>query len=187
MAAGNGFLTSSPDARYGDAQGSFQATEIWAQRFVVPGTGTKDVSELGLYTSGTLSLHLALCEDDAANSCPGAIVSNSDTGAIAVASGSMVKANAVYGGTKPQVTGGTAYWIVCTQNAANGYSRFNATGISIVYLSTQTYPTWPADAAWHSKSSLTPRDASLYAVYADATAGATAVPVFLNLQRQFHN
>jgi len=174
MAAGNGFLTESPDTRYGDANGSFIATEMWAHKFVAPSSGTLEISEIGLYTvqyTSGVYLHLAIFEHDAANNCPDTIVENSDSGAILMPQDTFQKCYAVYG-TKPTITGGNTYWIGCCQNSANYYSRFQ-TGTGPLYVSGATYPTWPTPTAWETHGDLT-RDPSLYAVYAEV-GGATNV------------
>lgn len=165
MAAGNGFLTASPDARYGDIEGLFNATEIWAHKFTCPGSGDIDISEIGLYTYcefGSSYLHLAIFTHDSSNNCPAEIVTNSDTGAVAIPVTTMAKCYYTYS-TKPRITGGSNYWLASTQNNNNRYSRF-ATGTGPLYVSTMTYPTWPTDTQWHTHTDLS-RDPSLYAVY----------------------
>jgi hypothetical protein len=165
----NGFIDTTPTGRYGDGAIDMPDTYAFAQRFVVPGTGTIEIGELGLYTyngaaSGNLC-KLAIFEDDSANGCPGAMVTNSETDALAIPYPSIVKSSHTYTGTKPQVTGGSAYWIGSIQNNDNQCSRF-ATGGTGLYLdgSAPNYPTWPSESAWHTHTDMA-RDLSFFAVY----------------------
>ncbi len=167
MGAANGFVTVSPDAQYGDTYSNLGAGLNYAQKFTCGGTGTQNISEIGIYigaTSGyTTTFHLGIFEDDAANICPATLVANSDSGALTHNSTTQTKKYTTYG-TKPQVTGGTDYWLAFQPADAYDYvSRFVATKVG---LSKQgTYPTWPTDTEWHTHTDVTNRDYSLYAVY----------------------
>lgn len=174
MAAGNGFLSTSPDARYGDTESGF-ASQCFAQKFTTPDLGNLDINEIGVYgyQSGG-AIHLAIFTHDAANDCPETIVANSDSGQLTLGA-SMAKVSYSYG-TKPQLSGNTIYWIVCVVNSTGaGISRFDA-GASPVYMDV-TYPNFPSGDTWHGHYDFS-RDLSLYAVY--ETQGGTSIVKVIN-------
>jgi hypothetical protein len=170
MADARGFITELPTVVYGDSDGLLTPTEISASPFIVPGTGAQNI----LYLGGSLArsttdgnVKLAIFEDDAANGCPGAMVSDSATDAIALTSGGISLKYHTYGATKPQVQGGTKYWIATIQDV-NIFIRRFLTGGETAYITVTAY-TWPADDAWHTNTDYG-RDQSLFAVYEAATA-----------------
>jgi hypothetical protein len=185
MGAANGFVTVSPDARYGASAGTVSATETSACRFALGSTGTKQITEIGLYiqaVSGTVACKIAIFENDAANTCPGAMIANSEA-TLSASSGAYTKTYATYG-TKPQVTGGVTYWIALIQEGSVAYSRIDTGGVN-AYKSGLTTYTWPAEAAWHTKTDYG-RDWSYYAVYEDAASGVS-LPILMNSYRQRRN
>lgn len=170
MAAANGFITTSPDARYGDAQATATNGLCLAQKFTMPGTGTIEIAEIGAYVYDTDGVfRMAILEDDDDHSSPSAtMVANSETAELQPGYSAMAKASHTYS-TKPQVTGGTIYWLALYTGTGGQYvSRF-ATGGTSGYVSA-TYSTWPTDTGWHSINA-TNYDYSLYAVYATAVSG----------------
>ncbi len=178
MGAANGFVTVSPDTIYGD-------TTIWAtnlsepQKFTAPGSGTIEVSEIGIWGQNydqfsPLTFKLAIYTHDASNDCPETIVANSDTGNLSLSGPSMQKKSYTYG-TKPQLTGGTTYWLcMASVNSANWYYSDFATGGSTIERSFDGG--WPPDASWHSHTDRA-YDTSIYAVY---TAGGGGETITLN-------
>lgn len=168
MAAANDFITTRPDARYGDQYATVTADLSAAIRFQCPGTGTIEISEIGYYgyTSGTSVVHLGIFTDDAVNGNPDTLVTDSDSGEISVP-GSAAVIYHTYS-TAPQLTGGNYYWLAVQGDGSNSYlSRF-ATGGTAVYRS-DTYPTWPVAAAWDSITD-SASDYSLYALVAAPAA-----------------
>jgi hypothetical protein len=176
MAAVNGFTATAPDTRYGDADYVNVPTWADAQKFQAGGSGTQELSEIGGYLAtagaGNVAAKIAVFEDDAANGCPGAMVANSE--------GSLTITNALYElkthtySTKPQVTGGSYYWIAVISDVNRASSVFTTGGTSLERGSV-TYPTWPSGDDWHTHSDLT-KDYSFYAVYKAVSTAQFARP-----------
>lgn len=174
----NGFVTSRP-ARPGATAIDTTANSTHAQKFTCGGSNgvTYDVVELGWYLStdaGTTGVvTLAIFEDDAANGCPGAMVANSDGEITVVNDTSVLARYLTYSGTKPQVVGGTAYFLAALWKDANiNRDRVASTGGTGVRINLGiTYPTWPTDTQWHTHTDVTD-DHGIYAVY--QAAGGTA-------------
>jgi hypothetical protein len=147
---------------------------MWAQKYVAPSSGTLEISEIGAYEAlYEDNARWAIFEHDAVNDCPGAMVANSDTGAVMLMNAGCAKGSYTYPGTKPQITGGTTYWLAQMQDAACNPS-YSATGGYSLYAYSQTYGTWPTDTGWHTHTDLTPIEVSIYVVYT-AGGGATNV------------
>lgn len=175
MAAGNGFLTVSPDARYGN--GTFSLVEAIAlvQRFTCPGSGQQQITEIGAYfmrNSGSAAwhVHFGIFTHDSPNNCPEAIVENSDSGEITIndPNFSYVKHFFSYP-TCPLLTGGSDYWLGIMVNEPSGVFA-NIDRIASSFKNTlndfgPAYPTWPSGADWHTHTDQPSSDLSLYAVY----------------------
>lgn len=163
----NGFTYKSPAARYGASETGASANLCGAQKYTPAWEGTKEVSEMGVWlfadASQTARLRLSIWTHDATNDCPESMVANSETDEISTTSTSVVKISHTYAGTKPQVTGGTTYWIVIYYADANGNIDLITTGGTRVTTSAATYPTWPTGAQWEAASPAT-NDISHYAV-----------------------
>ena len=174
MAAGNGFLTEIPDARYGDDEATFDNARPWSLRGTCPGSGTYEVIEIGIYGyfSGTNNIIFGIFTDDAGNANPDTLVTNSQSDAIVIPN-AMAKVSFTYV-TKPQLTGGTVYWITAQQSLGINMSRFAAGGTAFYINGGMTYPTWPTPAEWDAGSDLT-RDYSLYAVVQEVAGGGIVV------------
>jgi len=171
MGAANGFVTTSPDARYGDTDGLFSANVVGAGKFTCGGSGTLELLEIGAYLGDTgtdTNVVMAVYADDAVNGCPGELVADSTTSAIANTSGSYKKCSHTYSGTKPLITGGNDYWIAVFAEGDSYVSRFASGGVSVALLTGFTYPTLPVDDEWHAATDGT-RDFSTYAVYQAAS------------------
>jgi len=163
-AAANGFVTVSPDARYGDNVSAMIADSTFVSKFTMGGSGTCTISEIGAYLDGDAAarIHFAIFTDDAGNSCPEATVANSDTGEIDPDGDISTKEYHSYG-TKPELTGGANYWIgVINGNASTTLSRFDSGGTGVTLGA--SYPTFPTGDEWHAATPAT-RDWSFYAVY----------------------
>ena len=179
MAAGNGFITYRPDARYGDTTQTCGASDrAIAQKFTAPGSGTLDIDEIGLYAAyGTKSHNakMAIYTDDSGNGCPEAIVSNSETSAFAINQNTQTLFTNSYA-TKPQVTAGVDYWLaICADSGTNEtiYDNIATGGTSVMYV--QNYPVFPSASEWHSHTDLT-KDFGFYAKY--SVPAASTIPVF---------
>ena len=172
--AANGFVTTRPDARYGDTEGSIYSDRCYANQFTVPGTGSIEISEIGLYCDGAGGslLRLAIFTNDAANSCPEEIVANSDSGELDTSAATYDAPFYATYSTKPVVTGGSTYWIVAYGNSSNTeMSRFDSVGTYVQISSGLTYPTWPTGTQWESATSYT-REYSFYAVLSGGSGGS---------------
>jgi hypothetical protein len=176
MGAANGFVTTRPDARYGDTNTS---GSLRAQKFVCGGVGSQEVTRIGgwMRAAGSVTpyhVRLAIFTHDAANDCPDTLVADSlsDELSLTYHVSTELEHSFEYV-TRPALTGGSTYWLAVIHDAAaNWYvSRF-ASGGSGVYLSTFTYPTFPSGDGWHAHTNST-SDVSLYAVYQGV---ASAVP-----------
>ena len=172
--AANGFITLRPTERYGDAVGLLIANRCYANQFTVPGTGSIEISEIGLYCDGTSGslLRLAIFTNDAANSCPEEIVANSDSGQLDTSAATYDAPFYATYSTKPVVTGGSTYWIVAYGRGSNtAMSRFDSVGTYVQISSGLTYPTWPTGTQWESATSYT-REYSFYAVLSGGSGGS---------------
>lgn len=173
---GVGFVSSTPGSRTCASEiGYYSTPYVYALRSQCPGSGTQEISEIGVYTRlyspGSGTVRLVLLEDDSANGSPSATqVTNSDTGTITVNNTSYAKKSYTYA-TKPQLTGGSYYWIACAWYAASltHYISYNASGGTGAQLMSMA---WPADSSWHSAENSYTYD--LYAVYAEVLAGHPA-------------
>jgi hypothetical protein len=169
----NGFLTSTPETRYGTSPLSSGANRFSTQKFTCGGSGAEQINEIGIWAGGDGNnaglFHLCLMTDDSANGCPEGIVEHSDSGELTTAtSSSIVKNNFVYS-SLPSVTGGVDYWIVW--GAKDTYGRIDyklGTGLSTIYMA-GTYPTFPTGAEWHTHTHAATIDIGFYAVYQAAT------------------
>lgn len=184
MATGAGFITYSPDTRYGSGENYYlNADNTQSTRFTVPGSGTMEISEIGhwarLGSAGSVNMKLAIFTEDATNNCPESMVANSNSDALAVTSTSYAKKSHTYG-TKPQVTGGLNYFlgalmdssvqgIYLTYDGNSSVGQYKNSGV--------TYDTWPDGDTWHSHTDRT-RDHGFYAVYSEYTPPAGALPFF---------
>lgn len=177
----NGFVSSSPATRHGASTSPYDGDYPTAQRFSCPGSGTQELSEIGLwaykYSGLAKPIKLAVWTDDASNNCPGSMVTNSETDAINVTSSSMAKNYFTYS-TKPQLTGGVNYWLgfINDNDASNQtfVDYYDTTGKSTIFT-TKAYPSWPTSAEWHTSDWWARADLGIYAVYA---AAAQPLPVF---------
>jgi hypothetical protein len=168
MASGNGFLTESPDPRYGDSTVLVNVNNARGQKFTCPGSGTIEINEIGCWMDGGGStvVHFGIFTHDAINDCPESLVSNSDSGEIDGSGDDVIKINYSYV-TKPQLTGGETYWICLIVGGQGTYLDRFTTGGDSCYLSGLTYPNWPAGAEWEEANAST-ADSSLYAVYGES-------------------
>jgi hypothetical protein len=175
MAAGNGFLTVTPDSRYGDKTGIYTENLAGAARFQCPATGAakKNIKEIGLYASKTAGSKwiMGVFDHDSSNNCPSSLVLNSGSGEIFPTT-DMQKSYYTYSGTLPEVDAGSYYWLGVIVTGANMTpSRFeNAAGVALYISSGLTYPTWPTDTEWHTHTDQT-HSYSFYVVYEDASSG----------------
>jgi hypothetical protein len=185
MAAANGFTLVRPDTRYGDNEYTFANTEMIAQKFTAQGSGSISVNELGMWgkqTTSSTKVRLALFEHDAANACPGPIVSDSDTGEITVGTGGEHIIYFTFS-TLPALTGGSSYWVGMMGSLANWViSVFTSGGVS-GYLAGMTYGTWPTDAQWHGQTDGAD-DHSFYIVYTAGGGGGITLPLFHAIEKR---
>ena len=183
MGAAAGFVTTEPDARYGDAIESYAANNAGASKFVAGGSGTIEITKLGFYCAGSgTSIVLGIFEHDAPNNCPGALVLNSTTAALGPMAGTIEQVVHTYG-TKPQLTGGSTYWLAAIGNGSFQISLFDdGLGTALYITSGLTYPTFPTETQWETHTDQT-KSYSFYAVY-QAVAGGTTYPVAI-IRRQY--
>lgn len=90
-----------------------QLGQLFGQLFVCGGSGTQEVSRLGVYFndgSGPGTFRLCIYTDSAGS--PGSLVANSATSEITVNTGGAGWHVPFDYGTKPQVTGGSSYWLL---------------------------------------------------------------------------
>lgn len=162
----NGFTLSSPDAVYVTSNSTLEQDRVTVQKFVVPGSGLKTVSEIGGYfKSAAASVKFALYTHDGVNNCPGTLVANSDSGAVSFESTTYTKISKAYW-THPVLAGGSTYWIgvmVDRQASMTYIAGFARGGTSTALIGSYD------GALWHTAAGLT-EDYGLYAVYADADA-----------------
>jgi hypothetical protein len=171
MGTAYGFVTSSPDTRFGDVEGSFGANNTYAAKYVLGGTGDCTVSKIGLYAAvlSGVKVRLGIFEHDAVNDCPGALVSNGEAPEVTGVGGTVQKYEATYSSI-PTLTGGNTYWLALLADGDNLPSRFaDGTGSALYITTGLTYPTWPDDTAWHTHTDQTHRY-SFYAVYSEVAA-----------------
>ena len=173
MAAGNSFITYVPDTRYGGDTAQIGA--IYAQRFTMPGSGTFELTHIGVYSWGFAAddnVVLAVFTDDAVEGCPEVAVANSTTTGVAAGGTGWRQFDFTYS-TRPQVTGGVVYWIVafCDNDSDTIYSAIATGGTAV--SGGGIYPTFPSGDLWHAYGDRT-FDCSLYAVY---QAAAVDVPI----------
>jgi hypothetical protein len=181
----NGFQASSPTSRYGFYILSGAANQIRAQKFVCPGAGAQEATEIGVWINADAALsgvfRLAIFAHDAANNNPDTMVANSESAELSHDTETVTKKSHTYSGTKPQLTGGGTYWISIFHGDANLNVDRDYVGGTAVYAATATYPTWPAAAAWDSYTDDT-TDYGLFAVY-QAAAPSTAIKTVLGVTK----
>ena len=164
--ANNGFQTSSPTGRHGANEDNQDADISIAQKFVCPGSGTQEITEIGAWVysaSGTTAFRLAIFTHDAANNNPDTMVANSESDELTHSTTTFTKKSHTYG-TKPQLTGGGTYWLGITTADANFRVDANTTGGNQVYRSVTPYHNWPTAADWDAGSDVV-MDYGIYAVY----------------------
>lgn len=169
----NGFVASAPT----DLHGSLvqEGGAVWGQRFVAPGSGAIEITQIGIrcWGDGTADVRFAIFTDDAANARPESMVAGSDSTEFADVPAASTHAYATYS-TPPQLTGGTAYWLVATANYAGMiYDRGSTTGaVNVRGNATSVYPSWPSGDDWHAyPAGSATADCGIYAVYEDAEGG----------------
>lgn len=115
MSLSNGFLPVSPSSAVGNSQGTISVGTQFAQRFTCPGTGLQPVSEIGIWVdnTGVGDKYLTLCifTNDPVNTCPEAIVANSETPSTLFNNTTKAKVSHTYTGTLPSLIGGDEYWL----------------------------------------------------------------------------
>jgi hypothetical protein len=172
----HGFLTATPTYRSGTEFANPGANIASAVKFTCPGSGTQEITEIGLWVKADLSttcaFRLAIFTHDVANDNPDTIVANSESAELSHGTTTITKKSHTYG-TKPQLTGGTVYWLVYYAADANAGINKTSDVAANVWTVAATYPTWPTAAQWDSGTDGT-EDASLYAVYQEAAASSTA-------------
>lgn len=177
MAAGQGFLTTNPDTRFGVS--GMETGRIVAQRFTCGGSGAQAISRIGVYgwgqTGGNL-IQLALFTHDAVNDCPETIISNSQTSSVSNPDSAWGNAYFDYS-TLPELTGGVDYWIVAFSDDNGQIYSYTSDGGSGQHTRTGggTFPTMPDGDTWHSYTSRPTYSTSLYAVY--SSAGGSIAPL----------
>lgn len=181
MGAANGFVTVRPDTVYGANALTPSSHTVYCQQFVCGGTGTQEVSEIGSWmrstNGGTTIYSRAIFTDDAVNICPEAMVANSQTPEQTTSNynGGVMWIDYYTYSTKPQITGGSTYWLGILCDDGNQRQAYDSTGgISITKYS--VYPAWPTDgSAWETHTDRD-YDISLYAVYTPAAGGLSILP-----------
>ena len=173
MPAANGFVTVTPDTRYGAAMEAGSLNWCYAQKFTVP-AGTWEVAEIGVYVNADVGttgwFHLGIFGDDAVNGCPSTLVTDSDSGALSYdLSTPVAKINHTYSVT-PQVSAGD-YWLIIFFADNNINISYDTLGGTSVLNNLGSYPTWPTDTQWHTHYESV-GDFSMYAVYQSTTVGS---------------
>ena len=175
----NGFLASSPSSRHGSSEYGWSSGQ-WAiaQKFTCPGSGSKNVTEIGAWMrkqNSTLDMTIGIFTDDSVNGCPESLVANSEQ-SCSVSSTSMSKYYQSYS-TKPVITGGVDYWIAMqVYGNTIDYLRtdyLSGSGYPSLHRS-NTYPTWPTGSEWHTHTDDGSMDNGFYAVCEDAETGHPA-------------
>jgi hypothetical protein len=115
--------------------------------------------------STTCTFRLAIFSDDSGNNNPDTMVLNSQSAELSHSTTTLTKVSNAYG-TKPQVTGGSVYWLAYL--TSNGNCQFDklsqASPVINVYYWATTYPTWPSAAQWDSGAD-SEEDGGVYAIY----------------------
>jgi hypothetical protein len=181
----NGFQTSSPTVRFGIIEFNEVANKSRARKFVCPGSGTQEITEIGAWVSAdaatTTVFKLAIFTHDAANNNPDTMVANSESAELSHNTTTVTKKSHTYG-TKPQLTGGSTYWLARLNQDANMNIDSNEGGGVMAQITTITYPTWPTADQWDTATDIDDDD-GIYAVYqapavdkaiADSGSGADA-------------
>ena len=176
----NGFQTSAPASRHGTSSFAMSAGWVVTNKFTCPDTGTQEITEIGSWVSAdsatTAAFRLAIFTDDAPNVNPDTMVANSESAELTHNTTDFTRKSHTYG-TKPQLTGGTDYWLAIFAGDANGnVSRVDDATVRVLWA--VTYPTWPTAAQWDSGLQ-GGGDYANYAVY-QAAAGGSAIPVFMH-------
>lgn len=169
----NGFVSSAPGSRYGASEHSATSGYPIIHKFTAPGSGTLTITKIGVWakaTSGSANFKLAIFTDDAANTCPETLVTNSDSGTISVSSSTYAAVEHTYG-SAVEVTGGSSYWIGLLPQTSTtlkwSYSSATRTGLWLGWVGD-----WPSGASWHSHTDYNGYDTQLYAVYTGGAAPA---------------
>jgi len=182
--AAQGFVTERPSQWGADVSTSL-VDRATAERFVMPGTGTMEISEIGLYfkcSAVTLDyFKFGIFTDDAVNTCPDVIVANSLTAEQSTSDNTMQPHYVTYG-TKPELTGGTVYWLAIIHKGVTlNFSRENDTntnGYGLVCSTGITYDTgFPTATQWETHTDNNEKT-SFWAVYA-STEASTAKRLLL--------
>lgn len=169
----NGFQTSVPASRLGDSYYNGNSGYPLCQRFLVPGSGTLNVTRIGLWSQSSDNhlFKLAIFEDYSSTQ-PGAIVSNSDSGAITATNTTYSDHYATYS-TAPTVTAGSYYWLAATVHTTNPtyfqYSASTPGGGRYGDYSKTYYPNWPTDVPWSTHT--WNYDTGIYAIVEAAGGG----------------
>jgi hypothetical protein len=183
MASGNGFITYSPDSRYGSNAVSVSpelGDGAAAQKFTVPGSGLMEISEIGVYgfgPSGTTNAKMRIFTNNA-SIYPDSAISNSETDAMSFLTNNSnpYKKSFTYS-TKPRVYGGTDYWLAILSHSRGTYPvsvkySYNAsapvTSGYTIDKESQTYATWPSSWSTHNNRTY---NSSMYAVYSQVPVG----------------
>lgn len=163
----NGFLTSSPTSRHGDSLVNGVANRSVGCKFTCPGTGVREVTEIGAWVSAdaAASFRLAIFTHDAANNNPDALVDNSTSAELSHSSGTVTKKSHTYAaGAKPLVTGGQVYWLCVIYADANlNFDYLSGGSGTIVFTDATAYPTFPTPAQWDAGTEFA-EDDGIYAV-----------------------
>jgi len=174
---GNGFVQTSPVRRYSEDEANLPQGWLAAQKFTCPDSGTQEISEIGAYVfsdSGTSDFRMAIFTDDSGNAVPEAMVSNSETATLVAPNVPLPDTKIFHTyETKPQLTGGTDYWLIVFSDDDDLYADvFNTSGIdAVVITGGETAWTWPTGGDWHGAVDASDTDASWYAVYAAEAEG----------------
>ena len=180
MGSARGFTDISPDTRWGSSESGYgyYGNYTLAERFTMPGSGTYEITEMGVYVrvpSTSRTCKFAIFTDDSTNTCPESMVTNSLSDLITISETSQTKKYHSYS-TKPQVTGGVNYWLCMIFNSTSAYYVYPSDDkqtSSITMWRNDTFPTFPTGATWHSHYHLN-RITSLYAVY----SAPSPLPIF---------
>ena len=174
MAAG--FVTTAPVARLGDtwnALGTYNHDCVLAFKFVCGGTGTFNVTEMGIYVqqpdATPPALQMAIFTHDAVNDCPDIIVANSQTGTIGGAAAAWYHGHLA----SCQVVGGVTYWICFLEGQEDEISCLDGTGAGL-WKSGLTPYTFSTGDAWHTHTNLTAWTPDVYALIVSATTTSTS-------------
>ena len=185
MASGNGFITYSPDSRYGSSDVSISpklGDGAAAQKFTVPGSGLMEISEIGIYgfspyPDSITGAKMRIFTNNA-SVYPDSAISNSETAAMSFLNNSSIPYKKSYTySTKPQVYGGTDYWLAILSDSTGSWPvavrySYNAsapvTSGYTVDKEYQTYSIWPLLWSIHNDRTY---NSSMYAVYSQVPVG----------------